>query len=94
LIFQVKGVPTKGLVDGASYDARLVCVGTYKYGSRTVPSYAIHTPLTKEQFADALAKGFMLADYRTVKYQAQVDVDSEGKPKMGTRVKVVATPIP
>lgn len=69
LTFHVKGVNTKGLVDGAEFAefyGPLVCIGTYSFvpvggGSSTVWSYVVHRRLTEEQFADALAKGFELA---------------------------------
>lgn len=86
LIFHVKGVDTKGLVDGAEFTAQLVCIGTYRSGDgSTIPSYAVYTPLTKEQFADALAKGFRLVSYRFVK-----------QPKVGggTETRIIATPAP
>lgn len=71
LLFHVKRVKTQGLVEGAAFEERLVCVGTYRYtapggAARTVPSYVVHAPLTKEQFADALAGGFKLVAHRRI----------------------------
>jgi len=67
----VKGVDTKGLVDGAHVRAKLICVGTYRYtavigGIKTIQSYTVYTSLTKEQFAEALASGFKLVRYKEV----------------------------
>jgi hypothetical protein len=89
LIFHVKGVDTKGLTDGARFNAKLVCIGTYHYktvlgAGSTVPSYTVHTPLTKEQFAEALAGGLQLVSYRRVEQK---------KPGGVIEVKVVGTPM-
>lgn len=90
LLFHVKGVDRKGLVDGAEFKAKLVSIGTYRYtavtgAASTVASYAVYTPLTKEQFADALAKGFQLVSYRAVRRR---------KAGGGMETKVVGTPVP
>ena len=70
LLFHVKKTE-KSLVDNARFDAqRLVCVGKYRYvsngGIRTVPSYESYSPITKEQFVDAINQGFLLVSYRAV----------------------------
>lgn len=68
LLFHVSGVDTKNLLDGAKFNAKLVSIGTYSYesvagGPVTVPSYTVHRPLTREQFAQALASGVRLVSY-------------------------------
>ena len=90
LIFHVKGIGTKGLVDGAEFRAKLVCIGTYNYGNvagggSTIPSYAVHTPLTREQFTEAIAGSFQLVSYRAVKQK---------KPGGEMEIKAVGTPVP
>ena len=68
-MFHVKGLDTKGLVDGADFGGKkLIYCGTYRYvttngATKTIRSYMVYTPLTREQFADALAKGFKLTDH-------------------------------
>jgi hypothetical protein len=79
LLFHVRGVQTKGMVDGIPYEANLVCVGTYKFDGTTVPSFVPRSSLSKEQFADALSKGFKLTNYKEVQ---------DGKSK-----KIIATNI-
>jgi len=62
------------MVDGERFQEGIVKIGTYRYetvaGSvKTIPSYYVHGSLprvSKEQFADALAKGFKLVDRPTV----------------------------
>lgn len=59
------------LIDGASLDLQnLICVGTYEYttamgAKKIVQSFKVWQPepLTKEQFAEALRRGFELANY-------------------------------
>jgi hypothetical protein len=69
-VIHIRGIDTKGLVDGRVLgDKTLLHVGTYQYqdllgATRTVSSYVLCKPLTKEQFADALAKGFKLTEYK------------------------------
>ena len=67
IIAHITGVRTAGLVDGTGFGpAILTCIGTYRYktvtgAAATVPSYAVvHIPLTREQFAGALAAGVPL----------------------------------
>jgi hypothetical protein len=89
-VFHVQGVDTKNLVDGGKFEAGLVLIGPYHYGAVTgggaaIPSYAVLTPLTKEQFAEALAGGLQLVFYRRVE---------EKKPGGGREFKVVGTPVP
>jgi cell division protein FtsB len=88
-IFHVTGVDTKGLVDGSPFQAKIVCIGTYHYvtvtgAGATITSCAVHTPLTKEQFAEALAGGLQLVSYRRVEVQ---------KPGGEREFKTVGTPV-
>ena len=59
-------INTEGMFDGSDIPiVDVIYVGTYSYistiGSRkTIKSYMIHEPLTKDQFKDALTKGFDL----------------------------------
>ena len=51
------------------FSGKLIYVGPYQYktvggNSSTIQSYATYSPLTREQFSDALSKGFELMDYR------------------------------
>ena len=90
LIFHVKGIDTKSLMDGSDFKAKLVSIGTYNYGnvsggSSTIPSYAVNTPLTREQFTGAIAGGFQLVSYRAVKQK---------KPGGEMEIKAVGTPVP
>ena len=66
-MFHLKGIQTKGLVDGMGLkpDMIVIAAGTYRYTAvsgavLTVPSYMVPVPLTKQEFADALAKGIKL----------------------------------
>lgn len=105
LLFHVKGVDTKGLVDGTEFKARLVYTGTYSYSGRTIASYTIYGPLSKEQFADALAKGFKLVRYKKVSHK-EPDKKLPGTPNVGppgrfpprvqkgeTTTSIVGTPV-
>jgi hypothetical protein len=89
LLFHVKGM-TASLVDDVDFpNTQLVCVGTYRYGTtlgaaKTVPSYAVCMPITREQFAEALSGGFKLMNYRKV----------TTKTPEGTNTKIVGTPVP
>lgn len=64
------GVDKAKHIDGANISHRAwVCLGTYSYvtaaGARaTIQSYGPHRPLTREEFRQALAKGFVLNHYR------------------------------
>lgn len=69
LIYHVRGIDTKTLVDGVRFKAgRLMFVGTYRYkdtlgAKRTVASFVSLEglePITREQFANAMAGGFVL----------------------------------
>ena len=63
-VIHVKGIPTKGLVDGQRWEGELVCVGTYRSGGATMHSFRpppkTRPELTPEQFADVLRSGFEL----------------------------------
>ena len=79
------------MVDGIGLPMRLklVYVGTYRYkavsgAGKTIQDYAVYEKLTKEQFAEALAKGFKLVGYRLAEMYV-------GKEKV---TKVVGTPVP
>ncbi len=97
LFFHVKGVDTKDLTDGAEFSAKLLSIGTYHYTAvdgaiKTIPSYTIHAPLTKEEFADALANGFRLVKYRKVTTKARPA--KTGRSQRRATTKIIATPIP
>ena len=70
MVIHLKGMSTKGMVTGDYLLQHwVVYIGPYQYrttqgGTHTVRSYELYRPLTKEQFADALAKGFKLHRYR------------------------------
>lgn len=89
LIFHVTGIDTTGIVDDSSFSKKLISVGSYEYtntynAKRTIASYAIHEPLTTDQFIEALNGGFKLVEY--VRYP---DRDPSGK----TIYKVKEIPI-
>ncbi|MCX5654814.1 MAG: hypothetical protein NTY65_09230 [Planctomycetota bacterium] len=79
IVFHVRGIETQGFTDGiqltrfffATYgppEQWLVYCGTYAYidtkgAKRTVPSYAVYRPATREEFVQALASGLTLTDY-------------------------------
>ena len=70
LLFHVRGVK-KSLVDDANFRERLVCVGKYRYTSaggsiKTIPSYEVYSPITKEQFVDIINGGFQLVAYKAI----------------------------
>jgi len=99
----LRGIDTAGLVDGQKVTEELipkgiVRVGRYQYldviGSmRTIPSYAVPRELTRDQFADALRKGFKLVAYsRTGKHGDEAvarpivgETASEGDPNGHSR---------
>lgn len=66
IFYHVKGYKDK-LVDDQSfsYNGCLVSAGTFEYtdisgAKRTIQSFAVYEPLTREQFADAINSGFIL----------------------------------
>jgi len=67
LLYHVTGVDTSRLTVGKFFGGKLLHTGAFTYGSTDEPmsmqSYRPYTPLTREQFADALAKGFRLFRY-------------------------------
>ena len=91
----ITGLDTKGLVDGGLIEAKVVYIGTYHYktvtgAGATIPSLAVHTPLTQEQFAEALAGGLELVSYRRVERRVEQKVPG------GKKLEAVAvgTPVP
>ena len=90
VFFHVKGLDTSRMVNDmpipANNDWLLVYVGTYKYGtvigsSNVIQSYVMYKPLSQEQFADALEKGFELKEYELQK------VSSSVSPEMAAGIK-------
>ena len=75
-VWHVHGLE-RGYVDGerlytGGQPKILICTGTYSYIStigaqKTVSSFVICKPLTKEQFAEAINSGFTLIDYKTTR---------------------------
>lgn len=72
LLFHVQGIDPEKQIDGTPFEeVLLVYVGTYQFvntmgAKRTVQSFVVYQPVTREQFAKALADGFQLVRYRTV----------------------------
>ena len=57
--FHVQGADTDKAYDGMMFfSGELVYLGTKKVGEATLPSWAVPKPITKDQFADALAGAF------------------------------------
>ncbi len=100
LLFHVRTASTKGLVGGADFKAGLVRNGTYSYRStqgarKTIESYVVYKPLSKQQFADALAKGFVLTKLRLVRVNLHKKKSNWAKGvvlKKGKYYKVVSSP--
>ena len=86
LEFHVKGVDTERIVDGAPFSGELVYRGTYRHGGATIQSYVGYRPPTKEQFADALAKGLTL-DEDTSAYRKTLG-DAKHPPKAPSSLRV------
>ena len=69
IVFHVKGVDPAKNLDGTDFpDVPLVYVGKFTYTSamgakRTVQSYTVYHPLTREQFKQALDSGLTLTRY-------------------------------
>jgi len=62
---------------------KLVFVGTFKYtaaggAAKTVPSYVVYTPLTEDQFAEAIRAGLKLVSYKLVVTYTPNRVDPKG----------------
>jgi hypothetical protein len=75
----------------------LVYCGTYSYvdtrgAKRTVPSYAVYRPATREEFVEALTSGVVLMDYVTERKTIRPPKGSKEKPQSVT--EVVARPVP
>ena len=96
-ILHVKGVSTKGIVDGSVWDGLVACVGTFQYrattgGGKTVlscrPLPSTRPPLTKAEFVTVLRSGFELVVWKKVK-DGKVR-DRNGKPKWYQK----KTPVP
>jgi len=72
LLFHVRGIDPPKQIDGTRFEeVLLVYAGTYQYvntmgAKRTVQSFVVYQPVTREQFAKALTDGFQLVRYRTV----------------------------
>ena len=84
LLFRVTGANTnKTVVDGMAFESRLLLfTGTFQYRNglgvqQTVQSFNLVQPLTKEQFAKALAAG--------LKLPGVPDVETSGPPAATTR---------
>jgi hypothetical protein len=91
-VFHVKGWDTKNTADGSKFGTQgkrgwvsreLIFVGIYKYAAasraaKTVHSYIIYKPLTREQFADALRQAFRLVSYRLTVTREPNYVDPQG----------------
>ncbi|NQT87444.1 hypothetical protein HQ560_11810 [bacterium] len=71
----VEGVKTDGLADGRKWGGELVCVGTKRtaHGTllRCVPKPAAWTPLTREQFVEALKGGLKLYHYNPQRWKVK-----------------------
>ncbi len=68
LLYHVTGVDASKLTRGKFFGGKLIHVGGHEYitpkgDSATMQSFRLYTPLTREQFIDALAKGFRLYRY-------------------------------
>lgn len=67
-VWRLGGIDTSSLIDHSPITTgTIVCVGTYQYASagnseRTVTSYEVLKPISREQFSNALAKGFILPE--------------------------------
>lgn len=65
----VKGVPTRGVVDGATWEGTLAAVGTWRDGGSTVvscrPISLPCEPLTRDRFVELLGTGYELAVWKT-----------------------------
>jgi len=72
IVFHIRGVQS-GLVNDEKLNLGpyIISIGTYEYAavsgaSRTVPSFVMPRRLTREEFAEALAMGVELVDYKVI----------------------------
>jgi hypothetical protein len=95
IFYHIKGY--KGsLVDGQSFSCNAISNGTFEYidttgAQRTIKSFIVCEPLTKEQFADALNSGFILM--KQTKNDNKPAESPTGRPLPKTNGENVETPI-
>ena len=63
--FHVEGIDTTDMVNDQAVETEqgLIYVGIYNWDGRRIQSYVPYVPLTRRQFAEALAQGVVLVDY-------------------------------
>jgi len=72
ILFRVGSIDTTRYIDGTRfYAVLLVYTGTYRYisvagAARTIQSFVIYQPISREQFITALSNGFELVRYKRV----------------------------
>jgi hypothetical protein len=99
VLFHVRGIDPAKQIDGTGWaNVRLVYVGTYQYISvmgarRTIQSYLVYRPITREEFVSALAGGFELVRY-TIVFKTRLVRGSSGRPLRLSDPQIVAEPVP